>query len=36
LVLVALLPRTWRGRVTNVLSALAALAWVLWFTGVIG
>jgi hypothetical protein len=34
--LTALLPRTWRGWVTNGLLALGGLAWVLWFTGVLG
>lgn len=29
----ALLPRSWRGRTTNVLLVAGALAWVLWFTG---
>ncbi|MGY1661620.1 hypothetical protein ACI78Q_10420 [Geodermatophilus sp. SYSU D00705] len=34
--LTALLPRTWRGLATNGLLALGGLAWVLWFTGVLG
>ncbi|MGY1689430.1 hypothetical protein [Geodermatophilus sp. SYSU D01105] len=34
--LTALLPTSWRGRATNALLALGALAWVLWFTGVLG
>ncbi|MBB3082994.1 hypothetical protein [Geodermatophilus sabuli] len=34
--LTALLPATWRGRATNGLLALGGLAWVLWFTGVLG
>lgn len=34
--LTALLPTTWRGRATNALLALGGLAWVLWFTGVLG
>ncbi|MGY1822661.1 hypothetical protein [Geodermatophilus sp. SYSU D00079] len=34
--LTALLPRTWRGWATNGLLALGGLAWVLWFTGVLG
>jgi hypothetical protein len=34
--LTALLPRTWRGRAVNALFALGGLAWLLWFTGVLG
>ena len=36
MVLTALLPRLWRGRVVNGLLALGASAWVLWLTGVLG
>jgi hypothetical protein len=34
--LTALLPASWRGRATNALLAVGGLAWVLWFTGVLG
>ncbi|MGY1773976.1 hypothetical protein [Blastococcus sp. SYSU D00813] len=34
--LVALQPAAWRRRTTNVLLGLGALAWALWFTGVLG
>jgi hypothetical protein len=34
--LTALLPTSWRGRATNALLALGALAWMLWFTGLLG
>jgi hypothetical protein len=33
--LTALQPATWRRRTVNALAALGALAWVLWFTGVL-
>ena len=34
--LTALLPRTWRGRALNGMLTLCGIAWVLWFTGVLG
>jgi hypothetical protein len=34
--LVALQPAAWRRRTTNTLLGLGALAWALWFTGVLG
>jgi hypothetical protein len=34
--LVALLPRRERTRAVDALSALGALTWLLWFTGVLG
>ncbi|HEX2075399.1 MAG TPA: hypothetical protein VHF92_16565 [Geodermatophilus sp.] len=34
--LTALLPGSWRRRAANALLALGALAWVLWFTGLLG
>ncbi|TFV53654.1 hypothetical protein E4P41_20900 [Geodermatophilus sp. DF01-2] len=33
--LTALLPASWRGRAVNALLALGALAWALWFAGVL-
>jgi hypothetical protein len=34
--LTALLPRTWRGWALDGMLALCGIAWVLWFTGVLG
>jgi hypothetical protein len=36
MVLTALLPRRWRGRVVNSLLALGGIAWLLWLIGVLG